>query len=268
MCKIKRYSNEKAHSWHFFQMKTGLIDTSSRARVRCSWVFQITASLPIWAAILSISLPVKQKQYIGESWWQWKTAPLWGNTCSVTGSLIDIKQTNTVCWTKCHTRTRGVFDLLLFVLVTFLLDALLQCIFRSGQLLAMSAENNIPPCSSWPPAHASQIERAWEKIQNSHLCGAIFVELELWTFALELFKSGGPGENTKTGIFSCSRMFGQAAKWKIHFLTSLLWFSKIALKHRNNCECCHHHSVFKGHNAIVHIVVLNCQKCKEVINCT
>ena len=245
-------------------MKTGLIDTSSRARVRYSWVFQITASLPIWAAILPISLSVKQKQYIGESWWQWKTAPLWGNTCSVTGSLIDIKQTNTVCWTKCHTRTRGVFDLLLFVLVTFLL-VLLQCIFRSGQLLAMSAENNIPPCSSWPPVHASQIERAWDKIQNSHLCGAIFVELELWTFALELFKSGGPGENTKTGIFSCSRMFGQAATshllktelknifYKIKmslmailicskventFFTSLLWFSKIALKKSPTKESC------------------------------
>ena len=33
------------------------------------------------------------------------------------------------------------------------------------------------------------------------------------------------------------------------------WF----LKHRKNCECCHHHSVFRGHNVIVHIVVLNCQ---------
>ena len=31
-------------------------------------------------------------------------------------------------------------------------------------------------------------------------------------------------------------------------------------KHRKNCECCHHHSFFKGHNVIVNIVVLNCQK--------
>ena len=200
MCKIKRYSNKKAHSWHFFQMKTGLIDTSSRARVRCSWVFQITASLPIWAAILSISLPVKQKQYIGESWWQWKTAPLWGNTCSVTGSLIDIKQTNTVCWTKCHTRTRGVFDLLLFVLVTFLL-VLLQCIFRSGQLLAMSAENNIPPCSSWSPAHVSQIERAWDKIQNSHLCGAFFCRTWTLNFCTWAFQIGRAGWKHKDGYF-------------------------------------------------------------------
>ena len=31
-------------------------------------------------------------------------------------------------------------------------------------------------------------------------------------------------------------------------------------KHRKNCECCHHHSLFKGHNVIVHIVVddINC----------
>ena len=31
-------------------------------------------------------------------------------------------------------------------------------------------------------------------------------------------------------------------------------------KHRKNCECCHHHSLFKGHNVTVNIVVLNCQK--------
>ena len=35
------------------------------------------------------------------------------------------------------------------------------------------------------------------------------------------------------------------------------------IKHRKNCECCHHHSVFKGHNVIVHIVFLNCQKCNH-----
>ena len=35
-------------------------------------------------------------------------------------------------------------------------------------------------------------------------------------------------------------------------------------KHRKNCECCHHHFLlFKGHNVIVHIVVLNCQKCNQ-----
>ena len=38
-------------------------------------------------------------------------------------------------------------------------------------------------------------------------------------------------------------------------------------KHRKNCECCHHHSVFKGHNVIVHIVVLNCQKCNQCLKC-
>ena len=31
-------------------------------------------------------------------------------------------------------------------------------------------------------------------------------------------------------------------------------------KHRKNCECCHHHSLFKGHNVTVNIFVLNCQK--------
>ena len=37
----------------------------------------------------------------------------------------------------------------------------------------------------------------------------------------------------------------------------------IGYKHCKNCECCHHHSLFKGHNVIVHIVVLNCQKCNQ-----
>ena len=41
----------------------------------------------------------------------------------------------------------------------------------------------------------------------------------------------------------------------------------VALKHRKNCECCHHHSLFKGHIAIVHIVVLNCQKCNQCLKC-
>ena len=49
-------------------------------------------------------------------------------------------------------------------------------------------------------------------------------------------------------------------------LPAFLWrwntfWRRCEIKHRKNCECCHHHSVFKGHNAIVHIVVLNCQKC-------
>ena len=38
-------------------------------------------------------------------------------------------------------------------------------------------------------------------------------------------------------------------------------------KHRKNCECCHHHSLFKGLNVIVHIVVLNCQKCNQCLKC-
>ena len=39
------------------------------------------------------------------------------------------------------------------------------------------------------------------------------------------------------------------------------------IKHRKNCECCHHHSLFKGHNVIVHILVLNCQKCNQYLKC-
>ena len=38
-------------------------------------------------------------------------------------------------------------------------------------------------------------------------------------------------------------------------------------KHRKNCECCHHHSLFKGHNVNVNIVVPNCQKCNQCLKC-
>ena len=41
----------------------------------------------------------------------------------------------------------------------------------------------------------------------------------------------------------------------------------VNLKHRKNCECCHHHSLFKGHNVNVNIVVLNCQKCNQCLKC-
>ena len=38
-------------------------------------------------------------------------------------------------------------------------------------------------------------------------------------------------------------------------------------KHRKNCERCHHHSLFKGHNVNVNIVVPNCQKCNQCLKC-
>ena len=36
---------------------------------------------------------------------------------------------------------------------------------------------------------------------------------------------------------------------------------------RKNCECCPRHSLFKGHNEIVDIVVLNCKKCIQWHKC-
>ena len=42
---------------------------------------------------------------------------------------------------------------------------------------------------------------------------------------------------------------------------------RIRFKHRKNCECCPRHSLFKGHNVIVNIVVLNCQKCNQCLKC-
>ena len=38
-------------------------------------------------------------------------------------------------------------------------------------------------------------------------------------------------------------------------------------KHRKNCECCHHHSLFKGHNVNVNTIVLKCQKCNQCHKC-
>ena len=72
--------------------------------------FKLQPSFLSEPGIVLISL-VKQKQYIGRSWWQWKTAPLWGNTCYVTSiTVIDIKQTNTVCWKKpAHKNTVLIF---------------------------------------------------------------------------------------------------------------------------------------------------------------
>ena len=49
-----------------------------------------------------------------------------------------------------------------------------------------------------------------------------------------------------------------------------LWYLKdenLTFKHRKNCECCHHHSLFKDHNVIVNIVVLNCQKYNQCLKC-
>ena len=39
-------------------------------------------------------------------------------------------------------------------------------------------------------------------------------------------------------------------------------------KHRKNCECCHHHSLFNSiHNVNVNIIVLNCQKWNQCLKC-
>ena len=38
-------------------------------------------------------------------------------------------------------------------------------------------------------------------------------------------------------------------------------------KHHKNCKCCPRHSLFKGHNVIVDIVVLNCQKWNQGLKC-
>ena len=44
-------------------------------------------------------------------------------------------------------------------------------------------------------------------------------------------------------------------------------FRNLQTKHRKNCKRCPCHSLFKGHNVNVNIVVLNCQKCNQCFNC-
>ena len=54
--------------------------------------------------------------------------------------------------------------------------------------------------------------------------------------------------------------------WRTNIpITYLPKMGYLLAKHCKNCECCHHHSVFKGFNVIVHIVVFNCQKCYFLI---
>ena len=59
--------------------------------------------------------------------------------------------------------------------------------------------------------------------------------------------------------------------WITHIFLIIFDFPlKLALystKHRKNCECCPGHSLFKGHNVNVNIVVLNCQKCNQCLKC-
>ena len=55
--------------------------------------------------------------------------------------------------------------------------------------------------------------------------------------------------------------------WIAHLNLSSFAVSNFSLKHRKNCECCHHHSLFKGHNVTVNIVVLNCQKWNQCLKC-
>ena len=49
--------------------------------------------------------------------------------------------------------------------------------------------------------------------------------------------------------------------------TQKLMLSPMCSKHRNNCECGPRHSLFKGHNVIVNIDFLNCQKWYQCLKC-
>ena len=49
--------------------------------------------------------------------------------------------------------------------------------------------------------------------------------------------------------------------------TQLICICQHTKKHRKNCECCHHHSVFRSHNVIVYYVVLKCQQSNQCLKC-
>ena len=68
--------------------------------------------------------------------------------------------------------------------------------------------------------------------------------------------------NSRSSLPNCWQGF---FRWRCLYLSEAVKANSI--KHRKNCECCHHHSLFKGHNVIVHIVVLNCQKCNQCLKC-
>ena len=64
-------------------------------------------------------------------------------------------------------------------------------------------------------------------------------------------------DNTRYNSKKCN--FAVSNKWKLKY--------HIQAKHRKNCECCCHHSLFKGHKVIVNNVVLNCQQCNQCLKC-
>ena len=75
---------------------------------------------------------------------------------------------------------------------------------------------------------------------------------------------GGLGPNFKDPKNKLAKLGAAMASYlKLSLTHSMTGDAIESKKHRKNCECCHHHSVFKGHNVIVHILVLNCQKCNQ-----
>ena len=113
-----------------------------------------------------------------------------------------------------------------------------------------------PPHSPMPlppsyPAETCFLED--EPLPSNAVCCTSSTGKEIWS-------------NTNLGWFLAS--FGSDSE-PIH-TNSMLDFEfkcniKQWMKHRKNCECCPRHSLFKGHNLIANIVVLNCQKCNQCL---
>ena len=78
---------------------------------------------------------------------------------------------------------------------------------------------------------------------------------------------GLPRINICRYFIYCSKSQRWPPKLLVDFKNKQLSCAIFGFKHRKNCECCHHHSLFKGLNVIVHIVVLNCQKCNQCLKC-
>ena len=78
----------------------------------------------------------------------------------------------------------------------------------------------------------------------------------IWFFALALNISSTSSLNVELKVARFALNFSSTWNCPNLHLKCVIWKSK----HRKNCECCPRHPLIKGHNVIVNIVVLNCQK--------
>ena len=100
----------------------------------------------------------------------------------------------------------------------------------------------------------------------------ILKPLHCWLFALKTESEAVTEGNFRVDMFLEEPLSATKHSSRIRFARFESGLVKIykgtpPLKHRKNCECCHHHSLFKGHNVTVNIVVLKFQKWNQCLKC-